>query len=133
MYLYLTKTQIKEINNIKRTNYLDDPNILEKTNFTVIKLSKTQILKTFLKVIELNTKLEEDKTSKMTKRQIKLKRSEPKTRNLIDFTPSDDKDLIDFTGPDDQLIDLTGRVRNKDPVGDLIDLRDSDKDLIDFS
>lgn len=136
MYLYLTKTQIKKINNIKRRNYLDDPNILHKRYFTLIKLSKTQISKTFLKVIELNTKLEEDKTSKMTKRQIKFKRFEPKTRNLIDFTPSDDKDLIDFTGPDDQLMDFTGRVRNRvrnrGPVGDLIDFRDYDKDLIDF-
>lgn len=132
-YLYLTKTQIKEINNIKRKTYLNDSNILKRTNFRVLKLSKTQILKTFLKVIELNTKLEEDKTSKMTKRQIKLKRSEPKTRNLIDFTPSDDEDLIDFTGPEDQLLDFTGSVRNRAPIGDLIDFRDYDKDLIDFS
>lgn len=126
IYLYLTKTQINKFNNMKRKPYLYDTSKITKRNFLLLELSNTQIRKTFLKVIEFNSKLYEDLTSKKTKKQIRLKRSEPKTRNLIDFTEPQSKNLIEFTDPADDLIDF------KTHVGDLIDFTSPADDLIRF-
>ena len=126
IYLYLTKTQINKFNNMKRKPYSYDTSKIAKRNFLLLKLSNTQIRKTFLKVIEFNSKLYEDLTSRKTKKQIRLKRSEPKTRNLIDFTEPQSKNLIEFTDPADDLIDF------KTPIGNLIDFTDPADDLIRF-
>ena len=126
IYLYLTKTQINKFNNMKRKPYSYDTSKIAKRNFLLLKLSNTQIRKTFLKVIEFNSKLYEDLTSRKTKKQIRLKRSEPKTRNLIDFTEPQSKNLIEFTDPADDLIDF------KTHVGDLIDFTGPADDLIRF-
>ena len=127
IYLYLTKRQINKFNKMKRKNYAYDTGEIKKKNFLLLELSNTQIRKTFLKVIEFNSKLYEDLTSRKTKKQIRLKRSEPKTRNLIDFTEPQSKNLIEFTDPADDLIDF------KTPIGDLIDFTGPADDLIDFT
>ena len=56
--LYLTKTQINILRDIPRKNFFNKDNI---TYFKDILFSKTQIFRTFTKVMEINQKLIRDK------------------------------------------------------------------------
>ena len=137
VYFYLTKSQINKLNKVKQTHY----NFLDNRKSTrLLKISATQVRKTFLKVFEFNNKLARDRSLKMTRKEIKRERDEPKTRNLIEFTdPSDD--LIDFTGPEDLIYygqpirkkEKQATPRTKTNTRNLIEFTDPSDDLIDFS
>ena len=64
LILYLTKTQIKTLRDIPRIKYFDKNN---KVYFKNLKFSKTQMLKTFPEVFEINHQFNIDKLSKLKK------------------------------------------------------------------
>ena len=107
--LYLTKTQINYLRNKPREKYFKKDN---NNLFNEISFSKTQICKTFSKVMEINANLTKDKILKLKKSDL-LRRAYKIDRDLIKFTHDDQEpihgDLITF---DDDLIDFETEIPN---------------------
>ena len=115
---YLTKTQIKKLNNFKMNKGL---------SFTAINFSITQLLETYKEVIEVNSKIYSYLKKKFFKKTYTPPPPPPKLlaltdkpynkQELLSLTENLKKDLIDFS----------------DEEKDLIDFSDEEKDLIDLN
>ena len=104
--LYLTKSQIKTLREIPQLRYSN-----QKIFFKNILFSRTQIDKTFSKVMEINGNITRDK-------KLKIKKSD-----LLRRAYKINKDLITFDDDQDPVGDLITFDDDQDPVGDLIDFK----------
>lgn len=104
--LYLTKNQIKTLRDIPKQNYFSNKN---KIYFKNIHFSKTQIFRTFSKVMKINGQLTLDKNLKLKKSDL-LRRGYKIDKDLITFEDDPiDYDLMTF---EDDLIDFKTKIPN---------------------
>ena len=104
--LYLTKSQIKTLREIPQLKYSNQKNFFKNILF-----SRSQIDKTFSKVMEINGNLTRDKN-------LKLKKSD-----LLRRAYKINKDLITFDNDQAPVGDLITFDDDQAPVGDLIDFK----------
>ena len=104
--LYLTKSQIKTLREVPQLKYSNQKNFFKNILF-----SRTQIDKTFSKVMEINGNITRDK-------KLKIKKSD-----LLRRAYKINKDLITFDDDQDPVGDLITFDDDQDPVGDLIDFK----------
>ena len=104
--LYLTKSQIKTLREVPQLKYSNQKNFFKNILF-----SRTQIDKTFSKVMEINGNILRDKN-------LKIKKSD-----LLRRAYKINKDLITFDDDQDPVGDLMTFDDDQAPVGDLIDFK----------